>query len=366
MELKTYIKSTQKFDKDAQLYAKRKWDSIAKPLHSLGKLENAVSKMAGIFKSYNEIDIKKAALVIMCADHGVVCEGVTQTDSSITKLVADNFQNADTSVTIMSRFSGVDIFPIDVGINCENYENKELLPYKVCDRKIKKGTGDILFEPAMTAEECERAISVGINTVGGLVKKGYNIIATGEMGIGNTTPSSVLCAAVLNKTAEEVTGKGAGLCRDGYFRKVTVVKKAIERITKNFDGNYLNLYADGGGLELAAITGLFIGGAVFGVPVIIDGFISSVAALMAVKLCDKCTDYILASHISNENASRLILDELRLETYINCNMCLGEGTGAVCVIPLFQMAAEIYNKMSTFEEIHMKAYVDYEKDANND
>ncbi|MCI1960042.1 MAG: nicotinate-nucleotide--dimethylbenzimidazole phosphoribosyltransferase [Clostridia bacterium] len=357
---------TQDFDKKAQLYAENKWDSIAKPIHSLGKLENAISKMAGIFSSYNEIDIKKAALVIMCADHGVVCEGVTQTDSSITKLVTDNFQNADTSVTIMSKFSGVDIFPVDVGIDCENYENKELMPFKVCDRKIKKGTGDILIEPAMTYEECKRAISVGINTVGELAKKGYKIIATGEMGIGNTTPSSILCAAVLNKSAEEVTGKGAGLCEEGYINKISVVEKTIKRIIKNFTGDYLSLYADGGGLELAAMTGLFIGGAVFGVPVIIDGFISSVAALMAVKLCDKCIDYIFASHISNESASGLILDKLGLETYINCNMCLGEGTGAIAVIPLFQMAAEIYNKMSTFDEIHMKAYINYEKGACHD
>jgi len=351
----------REFDFEAQKFAQQKWNSIAKPLYGLGKLEKAISKMAGIFHSYGEIDIDKAALVIMCADHGIVNEGVTQTDSSVTKIVTDNFQNSKTTATVMSRFAGVDVFPVDVGINCKRYENKKLMPFVVTDKKIRRGTGNISVEPAMTAEECQKAIQVGIDIVENLAGKGYKIIASGEMGIGNTTPSSVLCSVLLGLSAESSTGRGAGIDDAGYLKKIEIVKKSAERIAKNFTGNYIELLADGGGIEIAAMCGLFIGGAVYGIPVIIDGFISSISALFAIKLCKECKNYILASHVSNELSGRIVLEKLQLDSYIDCEMCLGEGTGAVAAIPLFRMAAEVYNKMCTFESVKIKPYIDYKR-----
>ena len=361
MELCDYLEKIQPIDKSYISYAEKRWYSIAKPIRSMGMLENAISRICAVSKS-KKADIQKAALVIMCADHGVVEEGVTQTGYEITKLVADNFESKDTPATVMAKCAGADVFPVDVAIKCEPYNNKNFIPFKVCDRKISKGSKNIAKENAMTRSECESAILVGIEAVGELKRQGYGIIATGEMGIGNTTPSSALAAILLKKPSEEVTGKGAGLSEKGIENKTKVVKKIIERAEKEKISDAVDLLSCCGGYEIAAMTGLFIGGAVYGVPVISDGFISNISALIAVKIKKEVKDYIFASHISAEGAAKYIIDELDLDYYIDCGMCLGEGTGAVAVLPLFKMTAQIYNTMSTFEDIHMESYIDYEKE----
>ena len=363
MNLSDYINLIEPLDESMLVLSQKRWDNIAKPLKSLGKLEKAVSRMAAISQKNGKVDISKPALLVMCGDHGVVCEGVTQIDSSVTKIVADSFQNSETTVTVMSKFAGVDVFPVDVGINCDTYENKELLPFKVCDRKIKKGTENILLCDAMTNKECEKAVLTGIECVKELKEKGYNIIATGEMGIGNTTPSSVLAAIYTGLNAKEATGKGAGLSKEGYNRKIQVVDKTINRVLNNYKKeDYLGVISACSGLEIAALTGVFLGGAVYKVPVVCDGLISTVAALMAEKIAPLSKNYISGSHISAEPSVNAVIKTAGIETYIDCQMCLGEGTGAVAVIPLFQMACDVYNKMSTFEDFKMENYKDYEKE----
>jgi len=304
--------------------------------------------------------LSKPALVIMCGDHGVTNEGVTQCSSGVTKIVCDNFEKSESTVCIMADSLGVDVYPVDVGVDCERYINKELIPKKICDRKIKRGTSNILFEDAMSIEEAENAILCGINTVCELKNKGYNIILTGEMGIGNTTPSSVLSSVLLGLDAIEVTGKGAGLSEEGYKRKIEVVRNSSKRVLEKYrETDYLNIFASCGGIEILAMTGLFIGGSVHKVPVIADGFISLVSALMAVKLNNKCKDYILASHNSSEKAVSKIIEYLRLDTYIDCSMCLGEGTGAISFYSLLKLGAEVYNNMKTFEEVSIEQYEDF-------
>ncbi len=363
MNLSYYTNLIEPVDESMLVLSQKRWDNIAKPLKSLGKLEKAITRMAAINVNKDRVDISKPALLVMCGDHGVVCEGVTQTDSSVTKIVADSFQNSETTVTVMSKFAGVDVFPVDVGINCGRYKNKELLPFKVCDRKIKKGTENILIRSAMTYEECEKAVLTGIECVKELKEKGYNIIATGEMGIGNTTPSSVLASIYTDLSAKEATGKGAGLSKEGYDRKIQVVGKTINRVLNNYNKeDYLGVLSSCGGLEIAALTGVFLGGAVYKIPVVCDGLISSVAALMAEKIAPLSRYYIFGSHISAEPAVKAVIKTCKIETYIDCGMCLGEGTGAVAVIPLFQMACDVYNKMSTFEDFNMENYKDYEKE----
>jgi len=363
MELEQYINKIEPLSSSEMKKAKHRWDTIAKPLKSLGLLEEAVIKLGGIVGADN-VSLNKPALVIMCGDHGVVEEGVTQAGSEITALVAENFEKAKTSVTVMAKVAGVDIFPIDIGIKNDGYENKKLLPYALCDRKIDKGTKNIVTEDAMTYEQCMEAIKCGIDMVGELKANNYDIVATGEMGIGNTTPSSAMATVLLGMKVEETTGRGAGLCDDGLRKKRLAVEKSVKRFFANGGQkeDSLRVLYSLGGYDIAGITGLFIGGAVHKMPMVIDGFISSVAAMVAIGICPMVKDYIFASHKSKEGCSEAVLKTMGLRPFINCDMCLGEGTGAVAFLPILKMAVEVYKQMSTFSEINMENYKDFEKE----
>ncbi len=328
--------------------AKRRWMSVAKPLFSLGKLENAVIKIAGM-KGCVEFSLKKRGLIIMCADNGVVHEGVTQTGQSVTAVVAENFTKGEASVAIMSKISGVDLFPVDVGMVTDvlSVTKKEL--------KTAYGTRNMAVEPAMTRKEVWRTIITGVHIVEKLKTQGYDILATGEMGIGNTTTSSAVAAVLLNKPVEEVTGKGAGLTNEGLEKKISVIKHAISLHRPN-EKDVLDVLAKIGGLDIAGLVGVFLGGAMCHIPVVVDGFISAVAALCAVRLAPLVQDYILPSHVSKEPAGQMLLDVLHLSPLLDCDMCLGEGSGAVAVMPLLDMGLQVYLQMSTFEENSIKSY----------
>ena len=207
----------------------------------------------------------------------------------------------------------------------------------------------------MAKDTAIEAIECGIRIVKDLKDKGYGIIATGEMGIGNTTTSSAIAAVLLSRDVEEVTGRGAGLSSIGLDKKINAIKKAIE-INKPKKEDPIDVLSKVGGLDIAGLVGVFIGGAALNIPLVIDGFISAVAALVAVKICPKVKGYIIPSHLSKEPAAIAIMEELNLKPFIDCNMCLGEGTGAVAIIPLLDMALSVYGNMSTFEEINVDKY----------
>lgn len=365
MKLEEYINQIEPLSLREMKKAEERWDTIAKPLKSLGLLEESVIKLAGIVGA-DKVRLNKPALVIMCGDHGVVEEGVTQTGSEITALVAENFEKAKTSVTVMAKVAGVDVFPIDIGIKNDVYENKKLLPFVLCDRKIDKGTKNIVLEDAMNFEQCMKAIKCGIDIVGELKAQNYDIVATGEMGIGNTTPSSAMATVLLNMKVEETTGRGAGLCDQGLRKKRLAVEKAVQRFFENGGRkeDSFNVLYSLGGYDIAGMTGLFIGGAVHKMPMVIDGFISSIAAMAAIGICPMVQDYIFASHKSKEGCSEAVLKTMGLYPLISCNMCLGEGTGAVAFLPILKMAVEVYRQMSTFSEINMENYKDFEKEKN--
>lgn len=345
MTIEEAIKQMKPSNQQAMMESRIRFDRIAKPLRSLGKLEEAVIKIAGIIEN-NEVSIDKKALVIMCADNGVVKEGVTQTGQEVTAIVAENFLQRKASVSIMAGYTNTDIYPVDIGIARDT---------NIINKKIAYGTKNFAKEPAMTREEAKQAIQTGITMVGELKRKGYHIIATGEMGIGNTTTSSAIASILLGKSVEEVTGKGAGLSTDGLARKIKVIKEAI--LLHNPDKeNMIDVLSKVGGFDIGGLVGVFLGGAVYRIPVVIDGFISAVAALMAVKINPLVKDYLLPSHVSKEPASHLILKELNLEPFITCDMCLGEGTGAVALFPILDMAVKVYQEMSTFEQIQVDAY----------
>ena len=345
MTLEQIIEGIKPIDGQAVELAKKKWNSIAKPLHSLGKLEEHIIRMAGITGT---IDVKmdKKALIVMCADNGVVEEGVTQTGQEVTAIVAENFLDCNTSAAVMCKKAGVDIYPIDIGMVSDT---------RVPNYKVAYGTRNMVNEPAMTKEEAMQAVLTGIKLVEARKKEGYQIIATGEMGIGNTTTSSAVASVLLNRPAEVMTGRGAGLTSEGLKRKIQAIEKAIEINHPNAE-DALDVLAKVGGFDLAGLAGVYLGGAYYRLPVVIDGFISAVAALAAALLCPASREYMIASHVSKEPGTQMILDELGMSASLTCDMCLGEGTGAVAFLPVLEMALEVYQKMSTFSENNIEDY----------
>ena len=335
-------------DRTAMEQASFRWDSIAKPLHSLGRFEEMITQIAGIQRT-DRVDIRRKALVIMCADNGVVEEGVTQTGQEVTAIVAGNFLAENTSVSIMSACAGADVFPMDVGMVSD-------VP-GMDTRKTAYGTRNLAKEPAMTRKEMEAAIRAGMDKAAELKEAGYQILASGEMGIGNTTTSSAIAAVLLDRPPEQVTGCGAGLSGTGLQKKIQVIQKAIE-LHRPDASDPADVLMKLGGFDIAAMTGLYLGAAAEGLPVIADGFISLVAALVAVRMAPGCREYILPSHVSEEPAVRSVLKALHMEPVLHAGMHLGEGTGAAALFPLLDMASAIYTGMSTFSDIRVEAYQD--------
>ena len=285
----------------------------------------------------------------MCADNGVVAEGVTQTGQEVTAIVAENFSRHETSACLMAEVAGVDIYPVDIGMitDVKNVTRK--------NEKTAYGTKNFAKEPAMTREQLWQAIETGIRIAGEKKQEGYDILLTGEMGIGNTTTSSAVASVLLNRDPAVMTGKGAGLDDDGLKRKIHVIEDAIGRYNLR-QADVLTVMASVGGYDIAGLCGLCIGGALYHIPVVLDGFISGVAALCAVRLVSAVADYLIPSHVSKEPAAHYVLDELGLSPLITCDMCLGEGSGAVAVIPLLEMGLKVYGDMGTFEDIKVEQY----------
>ena len=339
------IEKIKPLDGPSMEAAKKRWDSIAHPLHSLGLMEDLVVQIAGIGRS-QEIHIEKKALVSMCADNGVVEEGVTQSGQEITALVAENFLKNQATSSLFCKQVGADLIPIDIGMVTDT-----IVPRK----KVAYGTKNMAKEPAMTYEQAIQSIEVGIQTVEELKEKGYGLLATGEMGIGNTTTSSAIMTVLLDQPVEVVTGRGAGLSSAGLEKKIWAIRQAIQKHKPN-PADPVDVLAKVGGFDIGGLIGVFLGGAALEIPVVIDGFISGAAAVTAARICPQAKDYMIASHVSKEPAAHMILDALEKEAFLHGNMCLGEGTGAVALFPLLDMAVDVYEKMSTFCDNDMEEY----------
>ena len=348
MTLEEVIQGIVPADQEAMRRAKARWDSIAKPLGSLGALEDAVIRIAGMTGS-PDVDISKRAVVVMCADNGVVAEGVTQTGQEVTAIVAENMSTGDTSVCAMSRAAGAEVVPVDIGTVTP------LKGARIRQKCVRRGTANMTQGPAMSREEAVQAILAGVEIARELWGRGVKLLATGEMGIGNTTTSSALAAVLLNRPVEDMTGRGAGLSSEGLQRKIRAIETAV-RVNRPDPGDVLDVLHKVGGLDIAGLAGVFLGGALCRTPVLVDGFISSVAALVAARLCPQCKDYMLGSHASEEPASQLVLSELNLRPFLYAGMRLGEGTGAVAVMPLLDMGLAVYREMTTFEDTNIEAY----------
>lgn len=337
--------------------AEEHWDSIQHPLHGLGLLEDALAKIAGLTEDVS-IHLEKKAAVIFCADNGVVEEHVTQTGSYVTAIVARSMVQGTTPVGMMAQRAGADVIPIDMGIR----DFSETTGVWNC--RIGNGTGNILREPAMSREDCVRSILTGIDLARELKSRGYCLLAAGEMGIGNTTTASACASVLLDMDPAMVTGKGAGLSDAGLIHKCAVIRDAIQR--NGYDPGSGRALKDGqdtievlariGGYDIAGMCGLFLGGLIHKIPVLIDGVVSGVAALAAVRICPSCLQAMLASHVSSEPAGTLILDAIGIDPLITAQMHLGEGTGALLAMPMLDMALAVYDGCYTFEKGGVEAY----------
>ena len=346
MTLEETMQKIRPVDAAAMAAAKQHWDGLGKPLGSLGRLEKALIQIAGIQRT-GDVHIDRKALVIMCADNGVVEEGVTQCGQEVTATVAENFLDEKSCVAIMCRRAGTKICPVDIGMAVDTP--------RVEKRKIAYGTKNMAKEPAMTREQAVAAIEVGIAKAEELHAQGYEMLETGEMGIGNTTTSSAMTAVYLGLDVETVTGRGAGLSSHGLQRKIHAIKQAIA-VNQPDPEDPLDVLAKVGGLDIAGMCGLFLGGAAQQMPVVMDGFISQVAALTAMRLVPECADYILASHVSEEPGANILLKALEKDAFLTCGMRLGEGSGAVALFPILDFASDIYHKMSTFVQADIVEY----------
>ena len=338
---------------EAAAAAKAHWDSIAKPLNGLGDLEDIVTHIAALTGS-EDVRIDKRIVLVFCADNGVVAEGVTQTDASVTATMAGEIARHRSSVCRMAAAAKADVLPIDIGM-------LRRVP-EVRDCHIADGTRNIAAGPAMSLEQAYMAILTGIDLVRECRAMGYQMIATGEMGIGNTTTSSAVAAVLLGLPVETVTGRGAGLSDEGLRRKCAAIHRAIE-VNQPKQEDALDVLAKLGGFDIAGMTGVFLGGALYGVPVLIDGLISSVAALIAARLCPGARAAMIASHCSAEPAAQQILQELGLKAVLNAGLKLGEGTGAVCMMPLLDLALAVYHDSAAFTDTGIEQYTPQERDA---
>ncbi len=329
----------------AMTQARARWDSIAKPLHGLGLLEDHIVKIAGL-TGEAEVRLDKRAVLVLCADNGVVARGVTQTDASVTAAVAEQLALGRSSVCRMAQAANTEVLPVDLGM-------LRRVP-GVPDRHIADGTGDVTLGPAMTRAQAERAVQTGMDLVREQRERGVRLLASGEMGIGNTTTAAAVASVLLGLDPEAAVGRGAGLSDEGLSRKRAAVRRALE-LNRPDPADPLDVLAKVGGFDLAGLCGICLGGAVYRVPVILDGFISTAAALAAVRLCPDAACALLASHASAEPAARAVLEALGLEAAIHARLKLGEGTGAVCLIPLLDLALALY-RGSSFADIGVTPY----------
>lgn len=326
--------------------AQKKWSNIAIPLGSLGILQENISKICAIQKTLNP-QIDKKCVVVFCADNGVVAQGISQTGSDVTSIVAHNMCIGNSAMCKAASICGCDVIPVDIGMK------REINHHKILQKSIMPGTNDFSKMVAISREDVRKAINVGMKMVEENLS--YDVFATGEMGIGNTTTSSAVASVLLGINPMEITGVGAGLSSEGLARKIDIIEKAIE-FHKPDKNDVIDVLSKVSGLDICGMVGLILGCIKYKKVCILDGFISNVAALCAQKLDNSSRDFIISSHKSDYKSTEKLLLELNLKPIIDAGLRLGEGSGAVMCMPILDMAIKIFNEMPTFEETSIEAY----------
>ncbi|SFQ47205.1 nicotinate-nucleotide-dimethylbenzimidazole phosphoribosyltransferase [Lachnospiraceae bacterium XBB1006] len=326
----------------------RNWDKVAKPLDSMGVFEPVIAQI-GAIQGTNRPAFSNRVVVVFAADNGIVAEGVSQAGQEVTAICANNMCNKRTSVCVMAQEANTETVIVDVGLATPvNHPT-------MIQKNVRRGTRNFLLEPAMTQEEVYQAMEVGFSLAKSYKKQGYDVLGVGEIGIGNTTTSSAVAAALLKEEVKNVTGYGAGLSEEGLRRKIQVIEEAIAKYDL-YHADAVTILRTVGGLDIAGMVGLYIGAAHYHIPVILDGVISEVAALVAETMVCGVRKYLIGSHKSKEPAAARIVDTLGLLPVIDAGMALGEGTGAVMMMQLIRTALAVYNECCPFAEVGISQY----------
>jgi nicotinate-nucleotide--dimethylbenzimidazole phosphoribosyltransferase len=337
------LQSVQPVDKTMLEQARLRHDQLTKPLGSLGILEEVGIRLAAIYSTVKP-KITAKGVVVFAADHGVVDAGVSAYPKAVTEQMMLNFLRGGAAINVLSQTHGVDMMVVDVGVDADFPDHPTLLK-----RKVARGTKNMLTAPAMTHEELRQALEAGIEAANLMIDKGVNLIAGGDMGIGNTTSATAVISVLTGLSVAELTGRGTGVDDAGLQRKIDVIEKALILHKVNRE-EPLELLRCVGGLELAALTGFYVACAARNVAIVLDGFVSHAAALIAVTLNPNIKDYLFASHTSQNELHRKRFEMLGVKPLFSFTLRLGEGTGAVLAMPVIESAAAILASMSTFAE----------------
>jgi nicotinate-nucleotide--dimethylbenzimidazole phosphoribosyltransferase len=339
--LRQIAESIRPSDEAIMAHAEKHLNNLTKPQGSLGKLESIAIQLAGITGQVIP-DMSRKAVIVMAGDHGVCEEGVSAFPAEVTPQMVLNFLSGGAAVNVLARQAGAEVVCVDIGVNAD------LSHPGLVSRKVRRGTANIARGPAMSREEAVQAVLFGIEVVQDLAQQGVRLFATGEMGIGNTTPSSALLAVLAGLAPEAVVGLGTGIDTERRRHKIGVVERAIE-VNQADPADPIDTLAKLGGLEIAGLAGVILGAAVLRCPVVVDGFISSAAALVAARIAPRCVDYMIASHQSKEQGHQAMLEAVGISPILYMDMRLGEGTGAVLSFPIIDSALAIMREMATFD-----------------
>jgi nicotinate-nucleotide--dimethylbenzimidazole phosphoribosyltransferase len=337
------IASIKPLDEKAMAEAKMRQSSLTKPRGSLGQLESLSIQVAGI-KGNPRPRIVHKVIFTLAGDHGVTKEGVSAYPSEVTPQMVYNFIGGGAGINVLARHVGARVVVADLGVASKIERHRDLI-----DKKVAMGTQNMAKEPAMSREQAIRSLEAGIELVEDELPKGIDILGTGDMGIGNTTSSSAIAAALTGADVATVTGRGTGLDDEVWRRKVEVIQKALE-INRPNQNDAIDVLSKVGGFEIGGIAGVILAGAKYRIPVVIDGFISGAAALIATSLSPQVKPYLIASHQSVEPGHKIILEHLDLKPLLNLDLRLGEGTGAALGIFLVEASLKILDEMATFAE----------------
>lgn len=327
------------------MYLEKAWErlhSLTKPRGSLGKLEELAAQLVAIYEDLWP-EIKRKLFFVFAGDHGVVEEGVSAFPKEVTAQMVYNFLRGGAGINVLARFAGAEVRVVDIGVDYDFGDLEGLISQKVCS-----GTKNFLKEPAMSKEEALRCIEVGYSLAKEAIAQGYNLIGIGDMGIGNTTPSSAITAVITGKPVEEVTGRGTGLTDEDFKKKVELIKRALS-LHKPDPEDPLDVLAKVGGTEIGGCAGVLLACAESRVPMVTDGFITTAGALIAYKINPTVRDYIIASHRSQERGHQAQLEYMGLSPLLDLNLRLGEGTGGALAMLLIEASLRIYKEMATFD-----------------
>ena len=343
MSLQTVLDRIQPVDFQWLEKAQARLNRLTKPLGSLGRLEELAARYVMITGEVKP-SVPRGAVFTFAADHGVTEEGVSAYPREVTPQMVLNFLRGGAGVNVLARHAGVDVKVVDIGVDYDFGMVPELIA-----RKVMRGTRNLLSEPAMTRAQAELSVMVGVELASEAVQEGIGLIGTGDMGIGNTTPSAAITSVMTGQAVDEVTGRGTGIDDVGHARKISVIRQALD-LHRPDRNDALDVLTKVGGLEVGGLAGLMLGAAAARVPVVLDGFIAGAAALIAVGLQPRCREYLIASHRSVERGHQAIMDHLGVKPLLDLDLRLGEGTGACLGMSLVCAAIKIYNEMATFDE----------------